>query len=102
MIVDFEGNLYGTGHNKYGALGLKHLNNVNGFTKVELEPRIEEVAAGDGFSLVVSDKGGLYTSGHTDFHGHSSKDHLSQFKLIKVEENFVKVSAGFTHSLAVT
>lgn len=33
IIVDFEGNLYGTGHNKYGALGLKHLNNVAGFTK---------------------------------------------------------------------
>ena len=24
MIIDFEGKLHGCGHNKYGALGLKH------------------------------------------------------------------------------
>ena len=39
MLTDFEGNLYGCGHNKYGALGLKHFDNVNEFTKVPTEDK---------------------------------------------------------------
>ena len=61
--MDSEGSLYGSGHNKYGSLGLKHFNNVSTFTKAEIEG-IEEVAAGDGFSIALSNKGELLTCGH--------------------------------------
>ena len=41
-------------------------------------------------------------TGHHDFNGRTSKENKNTFKSICEEEKFDKISAGFTHSLAVT
>jgi hypothetical protein len=43
----------------------------------------------------------MYGAGHHTYHGHKSKDNLLNFKRICEDDTFVKVSAGFTHSLAI-
>ena len=63
---------------------------------------MEDVAAGDGFSLMISGKGELFSCGHNAYHGHKTKENINFFKLIKIEGPFTKICAGFTHSLAVT
>lgn len=43
---------------------------------------MKELAAGDGYSIIISDKGEMYGAGHNSFHGHKSKDNLNVFKRI--------------------
>ena len=93
--------LFGVGHNKYGALGIGNSENANKFIKSQIDFPVSEIAAGDGFSIIISVKGEMYGAGHHTFHGHKSKDNLLSFKRICEDDTFVKVSAGFTHSLAI-
>lgn len=101
MVIDASGEVYGVGHNKYGALGVGHFNEVHELTKSKI-PACSSVAAGDGFSLFLTLESDLYSSGHNSFHGHKTKDNLHTPTKIKVEAKWKYISAGITHSACVT
>ena len=54
LILDTDGNCYGVGHNKYGSCGIGTFDNAREFTKCSIEVPIKTVAAGDGYSLMLS------------------------------------------------
>ena len=103
LAIDKSGKIYATGHNKQGACGMGHFNNVEVFTETKNEIVGKSVSCGDCFSLVISDEDELYSCGHSELHGHKKKEHLSILTKLKIDEEKVScVAAGFTHALAVT
>ena len=103
MLVDDKGRLFAAGHNKQGACGTGHFNNVDSFAEVSTQTAFKSVSCGDCFSLMISVEDELHSCGHTDLHGHKQKEHLNQPKALSLEgETVALAAAGFSHSLAVT
>jgi alpha-tubulin suppressor-like RCC1 family protein len=83
MVIDSVGEVYGVGHNKYGALGIGSFNEAQEFTKAKV-PLCKNISCGDGFSLFLTQEGDLYTSGHNSFHGHKTKENINVPTKLKV------------------
>lgn len=55
---------------------------MNEFTKAQINFPVSEISAGDGYSIIISNKGEMFGAGHNSFHGHKSKENLNLFKRI--------------------
>jgi alpha-tubulin suppressor-like RCC1 family protein len=101
LLVDYSGELYAVGHNKYGSCGNGNFLNLIEFTKSTLKEKVSQISVGDGVSLMITEGGDLYSCGHRERHGHKLNDHISKPTKLKFDSKIIKVGAGFTHCLAV-
>lgn len=103
MLIDVQRQIFSVGHNKSGACGVGHFDNVSFFTPVQIEAEAERLALGDCFSLILTKSNEVFSCGHSDLNGHKSKQHFNIFKQISFEKHkIIAISAGFTHALAAS
>ena len=68
MIITSNSQIYATGNNKYGSIGLKELDNISKITKLELngiKPKLIS-SIGSAHSFIVSVDNKLYVNGKND------------------------------------
>ena len=65
-IIDEDGYLWVTGHNKYGQLGLGNTNNVNQFTNTNI--KVISVSCEDIHTIIIDEDNNLWVSGNDYFH----------------------------------
>ena len=63
VFLDDDGNVWTSGYNGYGQLGLGHLNNIIAPTKIHNIPKICSVSAGYYHTLLLDENGEVWTSG---------------------------------------
>lgn len=109
LVVASNGDLYSCGANYYGELGLGDLFNRNTLTLVGTG--YSKVAANLTHSLAIADNGDLYAFGRNNALGNlnpqngsilGTGDLLDRDVPTLVGFDFAKISAGNTHSLAIT
>ena len=68
LMLDRAGNVYTTGWNNVGQLGLGHTQSVHVFTKIDsFCDKIIEIAAGWDFSIFLTEQGEVFTCGSNAF-----------------------------------
>ncbi len=109
LIVDSEGNAYGTGTNGRGELGLGHSNTATTPTKIPLPSGVKIVAASGGeyHSLLLDSDGNVYSFG-LDEYGVLGIGSTGDYQLTPVKMHLpagVKIvdiaASGYRHSLAL-
>ena len=101
MFLDEDGNVWASGYNGYGQLGLGHLNHVTP-TKIQNIPKICSVSAGYYHTLLLDENGEVWTTGFNKYGqlGRSAvKDKTADFGKIESPVRFKSVSAGNYHSM---
>src|SRR3990167_8640279 len=101
VFLDEDGNVWTSGYNGFGQLGLGHLNNVAP-TKIQNIPKICSVSAGYYHTLLLDENGEVWTCGHNK-HGQlgrsTEKHNTVDFGKIESPVRFKSVSAGNFHSM---
>ena len=71
LMLGHDGSVHGTGWNHVGQLGLGHSHPVTQFTKLDLgfcgDQKVDSLAAGWDFSLLLTDQGDVYSCGSNTF-----------------------------------
>lgn len=73
LLLSKNGHVFGAGHNKSGAVGIKNQEIVANFTPIPKLNNIIKIAAGDRFSLFVNGNGVMFSCGHMKRNGLNSK-----------------------------
>jgi alpha-tubulin suppressor-like RCC1 family protein len=107
LALDINGNLYATGYNIFGTLGLNDMTHRNSFTEVPLPANINIIAmaAGGWHSLILDSNGNIYATGD-NYYGTlglgSTAEYYSFTKVpFPVNVNITAIAAGYDHSLAL-
>ena len=101
-ILLSNGGLYSTGHNKYGQLGLGHLNPVHTLTRIELQ-NIISFQCSDMVSMVLT-KDGLYGCGNcyaSPIRPEYNTIPIPTFMKINIK-NIISYSCSFNYSVFKT
>ena len=108
IALDENGNVYATGQNSSGQLGLGDYTQRNVFTKVTLPEgvKIVSIAAGSNFTVLLDENGKVYTSGLNKY-GQLGQPletaKTNTFTLVKIdgigEHKIVSASAGEDHTV---
>ncbi len=113
LLLDCQGNVYGSGLNVTGQLGLGHTDDVRKFTKISNEQmgKIIDISAGGDSSILLNDVGHVYISGSniksSVMNGKFRKvDFPSDLILTGKDESekeikIIKITAGVEHGLAL-
>ena len=100
-VIDTEGRLYATGHNKHGELGLGDTQDRPVFTLVPGVETVQRVVCGQHTTMLILAESSLpYTTGKTGVSG-LPRD-TANFRELPLGEAVVSLSCGTVHSAAVT
>lgn len=116
LAIDIEGHLWGWGRNDYGQIDGKFPPNVYKPVLIDSSKKWISIAAGGLHSLGVDKEGNLYSWGNGERGqlGHRDNAHKSSFTKVDSvainwgyhigvsQSNFLKVSAGYYHSMVLT
>jgi alpha-tubulin suppressor-like RCC1 family protein len=108
LALDSEGNVYATGENDVGQLGLGDKDNRNGFTSVtSLEgKKIVAVSAGRNHSLAIDENGKVYATGKNGEGQLGLDDNFDRnsFTIVSSlrDKKVVAITAGANYALALS
>ena len=99
LAINNLNNVYSTGYNKHGELGLAHSTSTDYFTLIDSVNNIMAVSAGC-ISLFLNNSYQLFVSGKGKLNGcPEGKDKFSPEIIPKLEnQNISSFSSGYTHS----
>mmetsp|Transcript_12856 Transcript_12856/g.10989 ORF Transcript_12856/g.10989 Transcript_12856/m.10989 type:complete len:181 (-) Transcript_12856:601-1143(-) len=104
LLLDTSGQVYASGYNKHGELGLGDTVEREKFSIISNFKGIKKVAAGFNMSFYINDDGILFSSGKGITNGsHNAKDRHSP-AIIRILQNtkIRDVEAGNNHSACVS
>ena len=107
-LVSSAGDLWVTGKNEYGQLGLEGVDSAKTFTRVVLPAdRVVKACCGYYHTLVLTSSGRVYAAGRNDYGqlglGHSQTRVFGLTEVVALRDRSIAdVSAGCYHSCAVT
>ena len=106
--IDIEGNLWSTGQNDYGQLGLNDIQSRSVFTKVPCDTTFTNVSAGYNHTIALDIDGNLWTAGDNIYGQLGALGNtFRQLKFTKVNPSttsdtiFTNVFAGYRNSIAI-
>ena len=106
LAISIDGKLYSAGYGTQGQLGLGNNNpSTQGFTQVGTDTNWKQVATGNTSSFAINASGQLFSCGQgsnwTGILGLGDNSDYNTFHQIGTDTNWVKVSAGFQHAMAI-
>jgi alpha-tubulin suppressor-like RCC1 family protein len=105
MLLTDSGNVYATGDNRYGQLGLGDYDNRNIFTLVNtshIEGNIASIAAGYSLTLLLTDSGNVYATGDSDNAGPVLGDNTFTLVDTPIEGKIISIVASNIPALLLT
>lgn len=95
VALDENGVVYTWGYNASGQLGLGKTSGKEHLNKIKLNVKINQVVAGDYFTIVLDENNNLWQTGKSEVCNEYS------FTMLNIETKFKYVSAGDAHVLAI-
>jgi uncharacterized repeat protein (TIGR02543 family) len=105
LILTDSGQLYVTGRNANGQLGLGDKIDRNLFTYADmsnLSGKIAKIATGYYHTLLLTDNGDLYVAGINRYGQHGTGDKNDKIIFTHIKEDVVEIAAGADHSMFIT
>jgi len=106
FFLSASGELYVSGHNEYGQLGIGNTNHQSVPQRFPTpgNHRVISISSGTRHSAIVTVEGKLYGFGHNDKRQitPSSQEKIASPYYIQHHERFIAVSCGNNHTLALT
>jgi alpha-tubulin suppressor-like RCC1 family protein len=107
FILMENNDIYVSGKNDRGQLGLGYINTINKFIKVyieEIEGNIKNINCGYMYTFILTENNDIYAVGLNSFGqlGLGHFDTISKFKKVNVEGNIKQISCGESHSIILT
>ena len=96
LFLDSKGNVYSTGYNDCGQLGLGHKTNQNVLNKISNIPPIKIISCVNSSCYLIDFEGNLWSFGYNNCGqlGHGDKTDKKIPKLVKTLKNIQKISFG--------
>ena len=96
LFLDSEGNVYSTGYNQYGSLGLGHNTDQNVLNKIPNIPPIQTISCVSASCYLIDVEGNLWSFGGNDSGqlGHGDKTDINTPKIIQTLKNMRQISYG--------
>ena len=97
LFLDSEGNVFSTGFNYYGQLGLGHDKNQNVLSKIPNIPPIKIISCAGSSCYLIDFEGNLWSFGENDFEqlGHGGdRTHINAPKVINTLKDIQQISYG--------
>jgi alpha-tubulin suppressor-like RCC1 family protein len=110
IILTDTGNVYVTGNNSSGQLGIVDINIVNIFTKIDIthiEGKIILIVAGHNYTFILTDTGKVYATGDNSFGqlGNGSTISINIFTQIDISYiigRIIEITVGYAHTTIMT
>jgi alpha-tubulin suppressor-like RCC1 family protein len=101
FVITSAGALYGWGSNQYGQLGVEAVlpKGVENPLKIDLPEKVQQVACGDGFTMVLLKNGQVYSCGKANVLGRHTES--SKLQMVAELPKIASLACGKEHTVAV-
>ncbi|MCK1999820.1 hypothetical protein MZM54_00300 [[Brevibacterium] frigoritolerans] len=104
LFLDYQGNVWSTGHNSYGQLGIGNTSTPNIPTKIATLSNVKHIATGDFSSFAILENGDAYSFGDNRYGQLGLGDNIqrNEPRLIPGITDVREIEGGLKHTLLIT